>query len=253
MSIDLTKALVKLDRPPSGPNWVRFIHETRPKTTRAILQFVNGIPSFTYQPGLVAIRDQLLFGIGRDAALKVTARSGAPAGRDQNRDFVEAFFEFDKSRAYPVGTCVEFERQWFRISREIIVPVSPLAIFRERGSFVPLFVCGWAQLALTTDQRRLLMTICEDAFLFFPKVEVNGKKTRRPEVWGRGDYSLLTPSELDEQVQRYLMAREEAREVLFARLEDEKRRLADEARNRAERSGPDEMDDLFNPDRDNKK
>lgn len=256
MPVDINKALAKLDRPPSGPNWVRFVQDDRPLTTRAILAFVKGMPRFTYLAGLTAIRDHFLLGISEDAAVQITARAGAPAGRQQNKELVEAFFAHSRSRGYSAGTSIDFERQWFRISRELAVPVSPLVIIREHGKFVPIFVCGWSDLALDHGQRRLLMTIYEDAFLsltdyqtspaeflFFPKVEAGGKKERQAEIWKRGDYALLTASELDEQVRCYLEAREEVRGILLTAKAAEERRQADEE---TRASGDDsDVTDLF--------
>lgn len=257
MPVDITKALAKLDRPPSGPNWVRFVQDDRPLTTRAILNFVKGMPRFTYLTGLTAIRDHFLLGISEDTAVKLTAGAGAPAGRQQNRELVEAFFAHSKSRGYPTGTSIDFERQWFRISRELAVPVSPLVIIREHGRFVPIFVCGWSDLALDEGQRRLLMTIYEDAFLsltdyqtspaeflFFPKVASNGKKEREAEIWRRGDYALLSAAQLDEQVHCYLEAREEVRGILLTAKAAEERRRSEESM-RDESQDSDSADDLF--------
>lgn len=254
MPVDHDKALNKLDHPPSGHNWVRFVQETRPLTTRAMLSFVKGMPRFTYFTGLSAIRDYFLFGINLDAALGITTKKGAPAGRQQNSDLVRAFFEHNKVRRYPVGTCVEFERQWFRISRELLVPISPLLVFRENGKFVPLFVCGWSELALTTMQRRLLMTIYEDAFLsltdymgspaeflFFPKSH-DEEFPRQPETWSRADYAVLSAAELNDHVARYLEAREEVRGILLsAKAADERRQTIEEEKRE------DDTDDLFDP------
>src|SRR5665213_952021 len=161
MAKDFTKILAKLDRPPSGHNWVRFVHETRPIMTRSILSFANGQPRFTYQPASTAIRDRIQLGIALEAAVLVTQRFGAPAGRLQNEELVRAFFEYDRSRRYAAANCIEFEKEWFRVSRDVSVPVAPLVVIRERGNFVPLFFCGWSELALTLSQRRLLMTIYE--------------------------------------------------------------------------------------------
>lgn len=262
MAVDLKRALAKLDRPPSGHNWVRFVRDTKPRTTSSILAFVKGVPPFTYQVGSTAIRDQLIFGIGLDAAVSVTQRGGAPAGRQQNKELVEAFFEYDRTRKYPIGTCIEFERQWFRISRDILVPVSPLAILREHGRFVPIFLCGWSDLALDEGQRRLLMTIYEDAFLsltdfqkspaeflFFPKVADGEGKRRVPEVWQRGDYRILTGAELDEHVRRFLDAREEARAILLAAEAEESRRRKEEAQRLDETDSPDDLFAERDPDK----
>ncbi|MVT00183.1 hypothetical protein [Devosia marina] len=226
MPVDLSKALTKLDRPPSSHNWVRFVRSTQPETTRSILSFVRGMPRFTYQTGSSAIRDRLALGIDYETAVAITQRSGAPAGRDQNRGLVDAFFEYDRDRKYPKFASVGFEKQWFRVSREILVPVAPLSVIREHERFVPLFVCGWSQVQLNLSQRRLLATVCEDAFLsltdymdspaeflFFPK---NASGIRESEVWSRGDYDLLPEGELNDQVMLYLAAREEARAILAA-------------------------------------
>src|SRR5690606_10814784 len=154
-----------------------------------------------------------------DTAVAITQRSGAPAGRGQNRALVDAFFEYDVNRKYPKFAAVSFERQWFRVSRDILVPVAPLSVIREHERFVPLFLCGWSQIQLSISQSRLLATMCEDAFLsltdyldspaeflFFPK---NSEGIRESEVWSRGDYDLLPESELNDQVMLYLAAREE--------------------------------------------
>jgi len=240
MKLPLNKVLAKLDRPPAGHNWARLVDDSVAATTKSIVAFAKGMPKFNYQTGTSAVRDRLLFGIGEDSAVSVTRRSGAPAGRSQNEELVRAFFEYDATRRYPIGTCIEFERQWFRISREILVPVSPLVIVREKGRFVPIFLCGWSELALNEAQRRLLMTIYDDAFLsltdfqdspaeflFFPKTKDRDGKKRQPEVWGRSDYRLLTPRELQEQVEIYLEARSQAQ--LFLIAEDKREREVDVA------------------------
>lgn len=259
MTFILEKALKKLDRPPSGHNWVRLVRDSKPATSRAIMVFVKGLPKFTYQSGSVALRDKFLFGIGLDAAVSLVRRSGAPAGRLQNEELVKAFFEHDAARHYPIGTCIEFERQWFRVSRELLVPVSPLVVFREHGNFVPIFLCGWTDLALDLAQRRLLMTIYEDAFLsltdfqhspaeflFFPKVDHLEGRKRQPEIWMRGDYDLLSQNDLAEQVRIYTEGRAEARTLLI----EEARKQTPKEEDRPQRNAGDDLFG-FDPDKDN--
>lgn len=231
MAIDYAKLLVKLDKPPSGPNWVRFIHEGVPKTTKTIVSFVKSIPPFTYSIGYSAIRDRIQLGIDLGTAVNATKRAGAPAGRLQNEELVRAFFEYDERRQYAALNAIEFEREWFRVSRDVRVPVAPLSVIREHGKFVPIFVCGWSELKLTTMQRRLLLTIYEDAFLsltdyqnapaeflFFPKTDDGTELQRAAEVWHRGDYALLSDAELNEQVEIFLKSREEARQLLLQEM-----------------------------------
>lgn len=228
MARDYGKIIAKLDRPPSGPNWVRFIGTDVPSTTKAIVSFAKGLPQFTYQTGYSAIRDRIQLGIDLATALSAARRSGAPAGRVQNEKLIEAFFEYDEQRGYAAQNAVEFERGWFMVSREVQVPVAPLSIIREQGNFVPVFVCGWSNLSLTRTQRRLLMTIYDDAFLsltdyqsspaeflFFPTGSDTDEKRREAEVWKRGDYELLSTTELGESVEIFLQARDAAKQVLL--------------------------------------
>lgn len=227
MTVDYNKVLAKLDRPPSGPNWVRFVHRGVASTTKSIVSFAKGIPQVTYASGNAAIRDRIQLGIDRETAIKMTQRSGSPKGRRPNAEFVNAFYDYDEIRGYPSNSYIEFEKEWFRVSRDVKVPVSPLSVIREKGQFVPIFVCGWSELTLSEFQRRLLVTICEDAFLsltdfqnspaeylFFPKVDNGEEKVRAAEVWQRGDYTLLTDAELNEAVQIFLQSRDDARKIL---------------------------------------
>jgi hypothetical protein len=171
-----------------------------------------------------------------DAALVVASKRIAPAGLIQNRELVQAFFEHDAERRYSASNPIGFDLEYFRVSRDVLVPVAPLSIIREKGRFVPIFVCGWTSNPLLLIQRRLLMTVYEDAFLsltdyqnspaeilFFPRsdVEENGtsKRLREPEIWRRGDYELLTKSELDECVEVFVLARDAARQVLLDDIE----------------------------------
>ena len=186
---------------------------TIPRTAKAIVKFAKGQPPFNYQPAYRAIKDRIELGISLKAALNVASKKVAPAGLVQNRELVEAFFEHDKQRRYSASNPIDFDLEYFRVSREVVIPIAPLSIIREKGQFVPIFACGWTSNPLLPIQRRLLMTIYEDAFLsltdyqsspaevlFFPKNEQSDKRERRSEVWSRGDYVLLPKRDLDECV-----------------------------------------------------
>src|SRR5882672_9300145 len=94
------KIIRKLDFPPAGPNWVRFIFDDVKPTAKAILSFAKGQPSFGYQAGYRAIKDRIELGIDIDTAIKVATGKGAPAGWVQNRHLVESFFDYDEVRKY---------------------------------------------------------------------------------------------------------------------------------------------------------
>lgn len=232
----LLKVLRKLDHPPAGPNWVRFIHQADPaRTAKAMVRFAKGQPSFNYQSAYRAIKDRVELSIALEAALQVASKRVAPAGLVQNRELVEAFFEYDEVRQYSASNPIGFDLEYFRVSREVLVPIAPLSIIREKRKFVPIFLCGWTSNPLSLIQRRLLLTIYEDAFLsltdyqnspaevlFFPKVdgrEEPDDRRREPEVWLRGEYDLLSKRDLDECLEVFVIARDIAREVLLADIE----------------------------------
>lgn len=222
---DYGKLLQKLDRPPSGLNWVRFIQPDPASTAKEVLRFLYGGVTFTYQPSYAAIKDGIELGISRDTAIEVARKKGAPKGRVYNQELIEAFYSYQSERNYQPTGNLQFNRELFRISRDLTVPVSPLSVIRENGRFVPIFLCGWAKLKLSERQRRLYVTICEDAFLsltdfqgspaeflFFPRFGKN--QPREPEIWRRGDYAQLSDSELRDCVENYLAAREIVRVTL---------------------------------------
>lgn len=223
----IKKMIQKLDRPPAGPNFVRFIFDDPHRTAKAILSFAKGRPKFTYQPAYAGIKDAIEWNISHVTARSIALRSGAISGRDSNASLVDAFFDYDKVRHYQRSNPILFEKGYFRVSRDIVVPIAPLSIIREAGKFVPIFLCGWTSLPLTIFQRRLLMTLYEDAFLsltdfqtspvevlFFPKIETDDGICRQPEIWRRGDYELLSDAALSEAIENFMIARAEARAVL---------------------------------------
>ncbi|WP_336800526.1 hypothetical protein [Kaistia sp. MMO-174] len=253
MSVNYEKILAKLDRPPSGPNWARFVHPDVNKTAKSILHFVKGVPPVTYRTGYTVIRDRIQFGIDLETAINSIRRSSAPKSRLPNEEFVKAFFEHDERRRYHGHRSIEFDKESFRISRDIVVPVAPLSVIHENGSFVPLFICGWSSLNLSLFQRRLLVTITEDAFLsltdfqhspaeflFFPKPSSKLKQSRVSEIWHRGDYELLSNNEINEAVDNFLEARALARQVILDEKENAPRNQTESGADRSEDFG-----DLF--------
>ncbi|HUZ90973.1 MAG TPA: hypothetical protein VMU78_03610 [Methylocella sp.] len=215
------KLIKKLDHPPAGPNWVRFVHDDPVKSAKAINSWVFGKPQFTYQFGCMAIKDRIELHIDLDTAIRIATSRGAPIGKAPNKSLVEAFFNYDAERKYKCQNKIGFEKEYFRVGRSVIVPVAPLSIIRENNKFVPIFICGWSTLALTHFQRRLLMTIYEDAFLsltdfqdstaeilFFPKMELDHGQHRNAQIWSRGDYELLSQRSLTEAVENFLLARD---------------------------------------------
>lgn len=209
----------KLDRIPAAPNFVRYNFADLTKTLKAYVQFAKGMPTISYQQGLVIIKDLVLGLIdGRQAKLAAERIKESPS-KTAIVDFVEAFIEYAADRRYVATPSYQDFSTFFSIGRELYVPVRPTLVAREDGQLKPIFVFGWKSVPLDRFQRRFLMTILDDAIfsltdfsmsdaeiVFLP--ETDGK--RQPEVWHRGDYELLSPLELSNQVEIFLSARDAA-------------------------------------------
>jgi hypothetical protein len=240
------KTLKKLDRPPAGPNFVRLLAEEPLRTAKNIVSLVLGIPPFSYKGSYGLMRDRITFRITLETALKGIEGRGSPIGRKHNRSLLRAFFEWEMARNYSSLNPIGFEQAYYRISRDILVPIDPLAVIREKGKFTSIFACGWNNVdCLGTLQRRFLRTMTEDAFLsltdyqdgeaeflFFPKMKMKPQESVVeenetdpiwvPEVWQRNDYDMLSKKEMTELVQVYLEGRSMARDILHGMAESGK-------------------------------
>jgi hypothetical protein len=213
----------KLDRIPAAPNFVRYNFEDLTKTLKAYVQFAKGMPTVTYVPGITLIKDLVLGLIDIEQARQAVRRLKASPSRKANIEFVDAFCEYASTRQYQATPAYSDFSAYFQIGRDLYVPVKPTLVAREAGQLKPVFVFGWKSVPLNDFQRRLLMTILDDAIfsltdfqssdaeiVFLP--EIDG--TRRPEVWHRGDYDLLSPVELRNQIEIFLSARESAYPII---------------------------------------
>lgn len=218
----------KLDRPPSAHNWVRYIHGDVLKTARALVAFATAAPQITYVAGMPIVRDRVTLKLDRETALKAASSRGHKKSRPFVTEFVGAFIDFDEVRNYSGFPSFDQEVAAYQIGRDIRVPVKPLVVISEQGVLKPIFTVGWATMPLALHQRRVLMTVLEDAvfsltdfqrspgeFVSFPKG--GNSDVRSPEVWRRGDYSLLSKAEMQEQIDIYLQALQMAKEMLACR------------------------------------
>lgn len=213
----------KLDRIPGAPNFVRYNFEDLAKTLKAYVGFAKGMPTISYAQGLIIVKDLVLGMIGVDQA-KITARKMKDSpSRAAIIEFIDAFCLYVEERNYQATPSYSDFVTNFPIARNLFIPVKPTLVARESGQLKPIFVFGWKSVPLTLFQRRLLMTILEDAIfsltdfedsdaeiVFLP--EVDG--ARSPEVWHRGDYELLSDGELRNQLEIFLSARSSAYPII---------------------------------------
>jgi hypothetical protein len=223
-------SLKKIDRPPYVHNWARYNFPDELKTTKAIVQFIENAPRITYAAGSAIIRDRITLKLDRETALTAALTKGHEKSRPFVREFVEAFYDHDEARQYSGLPAYDQFVEPFRASKSIKIPVKPLIVIAEDGMLKPIFVVGWATMPLNKFQRRLLMTIIEDAvfsltdfqkskgeFVSFPRAEGTNSGERTPEVWERGDFDLLNKAELKDQIDLYLRALTAAKEIVLGK------------------------------------
>lgn len=210
----------KVSRPPGAQNCARLnVIGDGPATTLAIARFAVAIPPFNYIPGTNQCTTHVRLGLSLATAKAAVLRSGSPAGRQCNADFVEAFFEFDEERGYSRCKIVDSFQGEYRLSRNVRVPTVPTFTVLEHGQLVPITVCGWKSLPLDRGQLRLLMTMLEFGLyshvdyrrspaevVFFLEEETPFGPKRQPHVIRRGDFTLLSERDMREQAELYVRA-----------------------------------------------
>lgn len=204
----------KLDKPPTVENWARMQYPSNQETTLSMFRFLKGRPIWSYEGARRAIRYRIEDRIDRKMALKGVANFGSKVGRPYNAEVIEAFFEYEaKNTIEGIPYFSDFSGS-FPLSRIARIPVRPLTVVSAPTGPMPIFLCPWSKISLDYYQCQLFMTVVEEAiftlvgfesseakFLFFPKRECkDGKVRRRPVVWHRGDFPLLSKHELEDQV-----------------------------------------------------
>lgn len=227
---DNSKAIFnKLDKIPSAPNFVRYNFEELYKTLKAYISFAKGMPTVSYIQGIKIISD-LVLGHNSSIEQAIDAANRLPESPSKPHvvELVSAFCIYAEERQYDAKPAFSDFESTFHIGRKLYVPAKPTLVALENGKLKPVFIFGWKTVPLNTFQRRLLMTILEDAIfsltdfiesdaeiIFFPEVEVHSQgKLRKPEIWNRGDYNLLSDSELMNQMELFLSAREQAYPII---------------------------------------
>lgn len=221
----------KLDRIPGAPNFVRYNFQELVKTTKAYVQFAKGMPTVSYVNGVKIITDLVLGLIDVNQARKAAVKLKDSPSRQPVIEFIDAFCLYAEQRKYKATPAYSDFETSFSIGRNLYLPVKPTLVALEHGQLKPIFVFGWKSVPLNTFQRRLLMTILEDAIfsltdfsssdaeiVFLPEVD----KRRTPEIWHRGDYELLSENELRNQMEIFLSARDSAYPIIAEWLKTKK-------------------------------
>lgn len=209
---------LKLDRPPAVENWSRTQYPEVQKTAKKLFSFLKGGPIWNYNVtrdcGRYYIEDQIDLGMAR----KIVESKGSPIGRPYNREAVEALFAYFGENPLDVVRGFDQMVEWFPLGPKIVVPVKPMAVIRHDGGFSPVFLNPWAEIGFDSYQASLYMTVIEESIfritdfenssgkiIFLPKHEaVEGGPKRKAVVWERGQFPLLSKTELNDQVRIFL-------------------------------------------------
>src|SRR5262245_20553034 len=130
----------KIDRPPYVHNWVRYNYPDELKTAKALVAFMQGMPSVTYAAASPIVRDRIVFGLDEETAIKAALSKGHKKSRPYVAEFVRVFYDYDKIRNYSGLPSYDQYVAPYRISREIQIPVKPLVVISEDGLLKPIFV-----------------------------------------------------------------------------------------------------------------
>lgn len=249
MKLTLERVLAKVANPPAPQNWVRLIVPgDLVHTSKKIASFALGVPEFNYVVGTKMCHDLVRNQLELDTAIKACERYGAPAGREQNADFVRAFYAYNERRKYSDGRYFDSYNGFFPIARETKMPTKPAFTVIENKKQVPVVLCGWKSVPLDFGQRRIVSTVYESGLfsygpyrhspgeiVFFPECETEEGLQRFPEVWRRGEFGLLTVGEIKDLLEFYALAHEAAIPLIRDKWAEKERR----GRERGEEDQPD--------------
>jgi hypothetical protein len=194
-------------------------------TAKGLFSFLKGGITWNYRGSRLAAKYYIEDGISREVGVKIASKTGNPLGWKYNVEVAEAFF--DLVEKYPIEGLRSFDNllERFPVGPRVWVPIKPLAVTREAGYFIPTFLVPWSSIAFAPYQASLFMTVLEKSLfrltdfenspgriIFLPKTEVGpGEFVRRPVVWERGKFPLLTDKELNDQIRVFAESREIAR------------------------------------------
>lgn len=229
--------LAKLDRPPAAHNWARCNRKDHLRTVMSLVNLALGFPKTSYRWAMIVIQDFFALRLSPEQARSVLRNICPPSQIEDNLELLNAFLEYQDGRQFDAIRVFDEFKSSFKAGPNVNVPVIPTAILRENGVLKPLFVIGWATNTLDYYQRRLLTSVIEDAIftltdfqnspgeiLFFPR---NGYGVRRADKWDRSTYQKLDHSELQEQVERFISARDAARPIIIRKIREKAARKPD--------------------------
>lgn len=207
--------IAKIKRPPSLPNWVRLNDRRRDETAKRIAGFLVSRPKHALAQIYSIMADYVTFRIGEATALKAVSRIKNLMVRNAGHEIVPLLIDwFDEREVKGIRVYHDFAIM-YPIGRGMFVPVKPTFVFNDQGKLTPVFVIGWASIALNDFQKHLLSSIIERAILSLEEFvgsdalivtvpRIRGTKSERwVRSWKVSDYPSLGDDKLVAQFERF--------------------------------------------------
>jgi hypothetical protein len=187
-----------------------------------------GFPIVSYEWATRVIAITIVDQRTDEQAIAILSKICPASQFEANLELLNAFLSYHVIRRFEGFEVFPEWGGWLQAGPNVSVPVRPTVIIRENGKLVPLFVVGWATNPLSYFQYRLLTYMQEDAVysltdfrdspgetLFFTR---NGFGMRSAFSMKRGSFMPLSQSEVTEQIERFIVARENARPLIAERF-----------------------------------
>ncbi|UAJ09582.1 hypothetical protein [Polymorphobacter megasporae] len=226
-------AIRKLRRPPSAPNWVRYIHKGTQDSAIAMARFAISSPRISLTQVYKLLSDMACLKTSLSDALHGLEKVGNPLVRRLGREILTSFAAYNEVRLFDgIRTLNEFCVN-YPLDRGVFVPVRPTFIIVEDDGLTPVFIIGWTSLPFTDFQKRLLSTIIYNAVLTltdfigrdaeivcFPRAKYS-KSERMPRAWKVSNYKPFSAAELSAHLDRYGNALDLAADMIRSILGDD--------------------------------
>ena len=208
-------AITKLRRPPSVPNWVRYMHQGTHDSAIAMTKFALSNPRLSLAPVYKLASDIACRGTPLEQVLKGLQTLNSQAVRRLGTEILTAFASYNIGRRYDgIETLPDFCVN-YPLGRGVVVPVKPTFVIMEEGGLTPVFVIGWTSIPFSDFQKKLLSTIIYNSILTLtdfigrdaeivclPRATYS-KYERMPRSWKVSHYKPYTGQELTEILDRY--------------------------------------------------
>jgi hypothetical protein len=225
--IDPDKAIQKLRKPPAVQNWVKSLRKRRDDTAFALYNFAINGPRHSLKKILDIIGYVVFDELSNEDAYKCLSRITDPKVRAYGQEIFRVILPYIKSKNWKGIQIFKNMEEYYRVAKNVSVPVRPTFVVNDRGMITLYFVICWAEIGLSHYQKRIMSTVITDAILSLEEFQGSeavivcaprfqfSKSERKIVEWKISDYEILSDEEKDELFERYGYALEDAEKMIF--------------------------------------